>query len=152
MDYRLIDADNHYYESEDAFTRHGDEEVKRFVRWLSEGKRRHIVFGNNISTSLPNPTFDPIAKPGCFHKRLQELESGTGDRVLSTTDRARYGDLEPIPLHYRDKDARLSVMDDQGVDKAILFPTLGVGVEFLGKDDACKYIYMLTYKSNINIY
>ena len=28
MDYNLIDADNHYYETEDAFTRHGDEEVK----------------------------------------------------------------------------------------------------------------------------
>lgn len=131
MDYRLIDADNHYYESEDAFTRYGDEEVKRFVRWLSEGKRRHIVFGNNISTSLPNPTFDPIAKPGSFHESLQELESGRGSRVLSTTDRTRYGELEPIPSHYRDRDSRLSMMDSQEVDKAILFPTLGVGVEGL---------------------
>ena len=28
MDYELIDADNHYYEAEDAFTRYGDEEVQ----------------------------------------------------------------------------------------------------------------------------
>jgi predicted TIM-barrel fold metal-dependent hydrolase len=135
MEYLPIDADNHYYESEDAFTRHGDEDVKKFVRWLSEGKRRHIVFGNNISTSLPNATFNPIAKPGCFHQRLQELESGSGSRVLSTTDRTRYGELEPIPSYYRDRDSRLSVMDGQGVDKAILFPTLGVGVEGLMSDN-----------------
>jgi hypothetical protein len=40
VDYQLIDADNHYYEAEDAFTRYGDEEVNRFVRWLAQGKRR----------------------------------------------------------------------------------------------------------------
>jgi hypothetical protein len=40
VEYRLFDADNHYYEAEDAFTRHGDDEVRRFVRWVSEGKRR----------------------------------------------------------------------------------------------------------------
>ena len=34
MDFKLFDADNHYYEAEDAFTRYGDERVKRFVRWV----------------------------------------------------------------------------------------------------------------------
>jgi len=31
MDYKLIDSDNHYDEAEDAFTRHGDDEVNRSV-------------------------------------------------------------------------------------------------------------------------
>ena len=35
MDFKLFDADNHYYEAEDAFTRYGDERVKRYVRWVS---------------------------------------------------------------------------------------------------------------------
>ena len=52
-DYQYVDADNHYYEAEDAFTRHGDDDVKRYVRWVSEGKRRHIVFG---STMIGLPT------------------------------------------------------------------------------------------------
>ena len=30
-DSRLVDFDNHYYEPEDAFTRHGDDEVRRFA-------------------------------------------------------------------------------------------------------------------------
>ena len=48
-DYMYVDADNHYYEAEDAFTRHGDESVKRYVRWVNEGKRRHMVFGDQIA-------------------------------------------------------------------------------------------------------
>ena len=83
MDYELIDADNHYYEAEDAFTRYGDDEVKRFVRWVSEGKRRHLLFGNVVQTMVPNPTFNPITKPGAFHERLKELAEG-GERGTPT--------------------------------------------------------------------
>jgi predicted TIM-barrel fold metal-dependent hydrolase len=43
--------------------------------------------------------------------------------------RALFGDLEPIRPEYRDRDARLAVMDKQGVDGCFLFPTLGVGME-----------------------
>ena len=44
----FVDADNHYYEAEDAFIRYGDEDVKRYVRWVSEGKRRYMVFGSTM--------------------------------------------------------------------------------------------------------
>src|SRR5882672_8690984 len=85
VDYQLVDADNHYYEAEDAFFRHGDEAVKRHVRWVSEGKRRYLVFGDVVTgaanTGVPNPTFNPCARPGAFHERLKELEGGKGDRT-----------------------------------------------------------------------
>ena len=55
MDYELFDADNHYYEAEDCFTRYGDESVRRFVHWVSEGKRRHLLFGDVRQTMVPNP-------------------------------------------------------------------------------------------------
>ena len=86
MDYQLIDADNHYYETEDCFTRHGDDEVKRFVRWVSEGKRRHLMFGDVRQTMVPNPTFNPITKPGAFHERLKELAEGGERAILGLTD------------------------------------------------------------------
>jgi predicted TIM-barrel fold metal-dependent hydrolase len=140
--YGLIDADNHYYEAEDAFTRYGDEEVKRFVRWLSEGKRRHLAFGTEIQTMVPNPTFNPITKPGAFHRRLVELADGGERYNVDSADRRRYGELEPLPAHYRDRDARLTVMDAQGLDKAFLFPTLAVGVEGLNPDKV-----RMTYKT-----
>jgi predicted TIM-barrel fold metal-dependent hydrolase len=141
MDDRFFDADNHYYEAEDAFTRYGDAEVQRFVRWVSEGKRRHIMFGNVMQTMVPNPTFNPITKPGAFHTRLKELAEGDQRRNVDVADKARYGELVPLPDHYRDRDARLKVMDEQGLMGAFLFPTLAVGVEGLNPEQID-----LTYK------
>jgi predicted TIM-barrel fold metal-dependent hydrolase len=135
MDYMLVDADNHYYEAEDAFTRHGDEDVKRWVRWMQEGKRRHLFFGDKLSTVPPNPTFNPIAKAGAFHARLKELEEGRGNRNLRPEDSARYGELEPLPPAYRHRDDRILALDEQNVEKCFLFPTLGDCVEGLMHDD-----------------
>ena len=44
-----VDADNHYYEAEDHVIRYGDQDVKRFVRWVTEGKRRYLVFGSTMN-------------------------------------------------------------------------------------------------------
>jgi predicted TIM-barrel fold metal-dependent hydrolase len=129
LDYRLVDFDNHYYEAEDAFTRHGDDEVKRFVRWISEGKKRRLVFGNVVAAAIPNPTFNPIGKPGSYHARLKELaEHGEGRNVHPME---KFGELEPLPDQYRNRDVRLRVMDEQGVERAVFFPTLGVGIDGL---------------------
>jgi predicted TIM-barrel fold metal-dependent hydrolase len=141
MDYKFFDADNHYYESEDAFTRYGDAEVQRFVHWVSEGKKRHLLFGNVMQTMVPNPTFNPITKPGAFHTRLKELADGAPRHNVDVADKARYGELVPLPAYYRDREARLDVMDEQGLEGAYLFPTLAVGVEGLNADQID-----LTYK------
>src|SRR5262249_12993358 len=130
---------NHYYEPEDAFTRHGDQSVKRFVRWLSEGKRKHIVFGNVMGTAIPNPTFNPIGKPGAYHRRLREL-ADQGER-RNVDIQSSYGELESLPDHYRDRNARLRTMDEQDVERAVFFPTLGVGIEGLNPDNIA-----MTYK------
>jgi predicted TIM-barrel fold metal-dependent hydrolase len=137
----IVDFDNHYYEAEDAFTRFGDDEVRRFVRWLSAGKRKHLVFGTAMATAIPNPTFDPIAKPGALHRSLKERAAEGDWSNLPDTDPRRYGELERLPACYRDRDARLAVMTEQGVTRAVMFPTLGVGIEGLNADDA-----RMTYK------
>lgn len=137
LGYELVDADNHYYEAEDAFTRYGDESVKRYVRWVQEGKRKHLMFGSKLSDTPANPTFNPIAKAGAFHARLKDLEAGAG-RETSTNARADtslYGELEPLPEEYRNRDARIEVLDRQGVQACFLFPTLGDCVEGLMMDD-----------------
>ncbi len=133
MDYKIFDADNHYYEVADTFTRHGDEKVRKHVRWMSEGKRRHLFFGDRKSTGVPNPTFNPIAKPGAFHDHLKALERGARQRPGSI---ASYGELEPLPPEYQDREARLAVMDTQNVESVWMFPTLGQCIEHLMFDDA----------------
>jgi hypothetical protein len=64
-DFRAFDADNHYYEAEDAFIRHMDPKLRRnAVQWaVVNGKKRLVVCGR-IDKFIPNPTFDPVAKPG----------------------------------------------------------------------------------------
>jgi len=37
--------------------------------------------------------------------------------------------VEPLRIEYRDRDARLRIAEEQGLDAVLLFPTLGCGVE-----------------------
>jgi predicted TIM-barrel fold metal-dependent hydrolase len=125
LDHPVFDADNHYYEALDAFTRHLDPSLgPRAVQWAEiDGRRYHVVAGR-VSHAVTNPTFDPIAKPGVLHDFLRgKLDGRTPVELL----RQR----EPIPAHYRDPDARLEVMDEQGLEAIWLFPTLGILYEEL---------------------
>lgn len=133
MDFGIFDADQHYYEAEDCFTRYASERMKseKFVRWMTEadGKRRRLFAGAKEVNVIGNPTFNPIATPGVYHETLKNLETGK-DRSASA-----YGQLEPIRAEYRDKNARLNVMSAQGVDRTLMFPTLGVTIEGFVCDD-----------------
>ncbi len=128
LGYRLFDADNHYYEAEDAFTRHIEKEyAKRAVQWATINGKRKLLVGGTVSNFIPNPTFDPVGKPG-----------GLSDYYMGKTDKSvkdLFGELEPIRPEYRDRDARLNVMDKQGTEGVWLFPTLGVGVEVALRHD-----------------
>ena len=62
---RPIDADNHYYEPLDAFTRHQDKAMRtRGVQVVRDGKRVLVVIGEKVNRFIPNPTFDPVIVPG----------------------------------------------------------------------------------------
>jgi predicted TIM-barrel fold metal-dependent hydrolase len=124
-EFAAFDADNHYYEATDAFTRHLDPRFrKRGIQWAEIDGKQRLLVGGTICRFIPNPTFDPIARPGSLDLYFR------GKRP-SGDIREAFGDLERMADHpeYRDRDARLKVMDDQGLDGAFLFPTLGVGIE-----------------------
>ena len=118
-----FDADNHYYEAEDAFIRHVDPKMRsRCMRWAEVDGKARLLVGGKINRFIPNPTFDPCARPGA----LNDLFRGKA----SITDLASgFGELEPVRPAYRDPAARLRMLDEQGLDGALLFPTLGVGME-----------------------
>jgi predicted TIM-barrel fold metal-dependent hydrolase len=126
---RPIDADNHYYESLDAFTRHLPKEFKRRgVRPVQSGKRVELLIGDRVNRFIPNPTFDPIIVPGC-------LDSFFRGQTPDGADRSQLMKVEPLRIEYRDRDARVRVAEEQGLDAALLFPTLGCGVEEALKND-----------------
>jgi predicted TIM-barrel fold metal-dependent hydrolase len=129
LDYLAFDTDNHYYEAEDAFTRHLDPRMAgRTVQWAEVGNRRYHLVGGRISHAVTNPTFSPIAKPGA----LCDYFRGKGDG-RSPIELLR--EREPICAEYLDRDARVKVMDEQGLEALWLFPTLGVLYEELLKHD-----------------
>jgi hypothetical protein len=127
--FEAFDADNHYYEAIDAFTRHLDPKLgPRCVQWAEINGRRYHVVGGLVSHAVVNPTFDPIAKAGAMHDYFRGNPNG-----LSPLEFLR--DREPIRPEYRDRDARLAAMDAQGLEKIWLFPTLGVLYEETLKRD-----------------
>lgn len=124
LGFRCFDFDNHYYEAEDAFTRHLDRRMaRRTMQWVEINGRRRLLVGGKLNRYIPNPTFDPVSKPGA----LDEYFRGRNPQGLDTSE--LFGELEPIAAAYRDREARLAVMDEQGIDGAVFLPTLGVGME-----------------------
>jgi predicted TIM-barrel fold metal-dependent hydrolase len=131
LDYPLFDADNHYYEALDAFTRYMDPKLaRRAVQWVEIDGRPSLLIGGRLNRFIPNPTFDPVAKAGCLDRFFR------GDNPEGLDVRAAFGELEAIRPEYRNRDARLARMDAQGVEGILLFPTLGVGVEQPLRHDA----------------
>ena len=130
LPYAAFDADNHYYEAPDAFTRHIDPKLsKRAMQWAQVGGRECLLVGGKVNKFIPNPTFDPVAKPGC----LDEYFRGRNPDGKSIRD--IFGDLEPLNPAYRRRDDRLKLMDTQNLGATFMFPTLGVGMEEALQDD-----------------
>ena len=129
LPFRAFDADNHYYEALDAFTRHLDPKLgPRTVQWATiEGRKYHVV-GGRVSRAVVNPTFDPVAKPGALHEYFRGNPEGKSPLEFLR-------EREPIPAEYRDRDARLRALDEQGLEACWLFPTLGMLYEELLKHD-----------------
>jgi predicted TIM-barrel fold metal-dependent hydrolase len=127
LGYRLFDADNHYYETEDAFLRHLDPRlVHKAPRWvqMTESGAKRLVFGDRMNRFLgADNTFSAVGRAGSLSQ---------GEAGVVKQQRAN---LEPIHADYRERDARLAVMDRQGLESSLLFPTLAVSVEPLLADD-----------------
>ncbi len=123
------DADNHYYEATDAFTRHlAAADGPRCVQWATIEGRRYHVLGGRVSRAVANATFDPVAKPGC----LSEYFRGNPNKV-NPLDLLR--DHEPIRAEYLHPADRLRALDRQGLEGCFMFPTLGMIYEEPLKDD-----------------
>jgi predicted TIM-barrel fold metal-dependent hydrolase len=124
LPFQFFDCDNHYYEAEDAFTRYIEPQFKkRAIQWAQLEGRQRLIVGGRVNRFIPNPTFDPVGKPGA----LDEYFRGRNPRGADLN--SLFGELEPIRPEYRNRDARLAAMDEQGMQGCIMLPTLGVGME-----------------------
>jgi len=124
LSFQAFDADHHFYEAEDAFTRHIDPAMRRrCMQWADINGRKRLIVGGQINSFIPNPTFDPVAKPGI----LDAYFRGRNPDAKGIVE--LFGELDPIQPAYRDRDAKIRLLDTQQLAGSFLFPTLGVGME-----------------------
>jgi predicted TIM-barrel fold metal-dependent hydrolase len=128
VDYGLYDADEHYYEAEDALTRHLPRQYRHAVRWADIEGRRTLLVNGKLVTVVPNPTYDPVGVPGSLERYFRAANvDGMPIRDIIA--------MHPLQPEYRERDKRLVAMDQQGVDFAWLLPSLGLGLEEMLLDD-----------------
>lgn len=130
LGFKAFDADQHFYEAEDAFIRHVDPRMrKRCMQWAVIDGRKRLLVAGRVNRFIPNPTFDPVARPGILDQYFR------GRNPEGKDMRTLFGELDPINPAYRDRDARLRLLDTQNIEGCFMFPTLGVGMEESLKDD-----------------
>lgn len=129
-DYLINDADNHYYEPDDCFSRHIEERFKGRTMWIDRS-------GDASGDS---------ARPGRMYvgeERCNFFSVGAGDSVgapgmmkdflRGTTEEGGSPSLNPINglavREFVDRTARLERMDEQRIERCLMLPTTGVGLE-----------------------
>jgi hypothetical protein len=129
LDIPVFDADNHMYETKEALTKHLPDPYKSAIDYVEVRGRTKIVVRGQISEYIPNPTFDVVARPGAQEDyfRHGNPEGKSRREIFGEPMRAIPAFREPAP--------RVELMDEQGIDRALMFPTLASLVEERMRDD-----------------
>src|SRR6185437_3790297 len=129
LDFPVFDADNHFYETRDSFTRHLPERYKGAIDYVDLRGRTKIMIRGTVSEYIPNPTFDVVAAPGAQEEYFRNGNpEGKSYREL-------VGKPIRCPEAFREPAPRLELMDELGIDRALMFQTLASLVEERMKDD-----------------
>jgi predicted TIM-barrel fold metal-dependent hydrolase len=127
--YPLFDADNHLYETEDALTRYLPKEYAGAIQYVQVKGRTKIAIRGQISEYIPNPTFEVVARPGAME---EYFKIGNPD---GKSRREIFGEpMRSIPA-FREPGPRLELMDELGIARTLMFPTLASLIEERMKDD-----------------
>jgi len=128
-DFPVFDADNHLYETQDAFTRHLPDQYRGAIDYVEVRGRTKIVVRGQISDYIPNPTFEVVARPGAQEEyfRVGNPEGKSYRELIGEPMRCIPAFREPAP--------RIELMDELGVDRTLMFPTLASLLEERLRDD-----------------
>ena len=145
LDYPVFDADNHMYETTDAFVKYLPKEYEGLVKYVEVNGRTKLALRNQISEYIPNPTFNKVSPPGHQEAefRLKNPSSkhsvGTGfDPLGSSKSDPRLASLPryiEAPPAFFNPEERIMVMDSQRIDRAMMWPTLASLLEERLADD-----------------
>jgi predicted TIM-barrel fold metal-dependent hydrolase len=123
LSYPVYDADNHYYETADAFLRHLPKQYRNEFQYVEVRGRTKLAVAGQITNYIPNPTFEIVAAPGS-HEKWYRAQNPDG---LSM--RELQGEPITSPPAFRSSAERLTLMDEQGLHASLFFPTLASVIE-----------------------
>lgn len=123
LPYPVYDADNHLYEPAEAFTRHLPDRYRREFQYVIVEGRTLLAISGQITTYIPNPTFEKVAAPGS-HEKWYRADNPEGKTLRELTGKA----VASIPA-YRSGAERLPMLDEQGIHASLVFPTLASVIE-----------------------
>jgi predicted TIM-barrel fold metal-dependent hydrolase len=129
LPYPLFDADNHLYETEESLTKFLPPQYKDAIRYVTVNGRTKIAVRGQISEYIPNPTFDVVARPGAMEEYFK-----TGNPEGKSRREIFGKPMKALPA-FREPAARLELMNELGVDRSLMFPTLASLVEERMRDD-----------------
>lgn len=124
ISYRINDADNHYYEPDDCFTRHIEKRFERGTVWIdrSRGGPGRMYVGEERCHFFSVGAGDSVGPPGIMKAFLRGDTEDGGSPSLHPIDGLA------VP-EFVSRTARLAKMDEQRVESCLMLPTAGVGVE-----------------------
>jgi predicted TIM-barrel fold metal-dependent hydrolase len=127
--YPMFDADNHLYETEESLTKYLPKKYKGAIQYVQVNGRTKIAIRGQISEYIPNPTFEVVARPGAMEEyfRVGNPEGKSRREIFGEAMRS-------IPA-FREPGPRLEMMDELGVERTLMFPTLASLVEERMRDD-----------------
>jgi predicted TIM-barrel fold metal-dependent hydrolase len=130
LDYAVVDADNHYYEPPDCFSRHieATHRDKAITATKRDDDSWDVKIGSKPFTFF-DPKFDRTNPPGSL---LTILRSKDTDANVKWSD--FYSKENMLPA-FQNREQRLALMDDQGIEATIMLPSFGVSVTALMLDD-----------------
>ncbi|MGH9004121.1 MAG: amidohydrolase family protein, partial [Acidimicrobiia bacterium] len=129
LDYPVFDADNHMYETREALTKFLPDNYARVIDFVEVRGRTKIAVKGRISDYIPNPTFDRVAAPGAQEEyfRVGNPEGKSRREIMGRA-------IDALPA-FREPGPRLELMDQLGLDRALMWPTLASLVEERLRDD-----------------
>lgn len=123
LDFPVFDADNHMYETTDALTKFLPAGYEGVIDYVEVRGRTKITVKGQISDYIPNPTFDRVAAPGAQEEyfRIGNPEGKSRREIMGKS-------IESPPA-YRAPEPRIELMDELGIDRTLMWPTLASLVE-----------------------
>lgn len=116
LPYKLVDFDQHSYESDDCFTRFmPKDKTDTAIQLVATASGKKLLLANNqVINAMEAENLDHAYVPGSLVEMLKARSSG------EATDAERF--YEPIQIEYRDHAARIKQLDEQQIEHSIMYP------------------------------